>query len=99
MAKERGLRAFHNARLRKQKRKELHNVDDEFAHAVTLHQRDAISAAQVLYREILKKAPNHFDSLYFLGVSEFQTGHYEEADRLLKQALAIQPQSADAYST
>ena len=58
-----------------------------------------ISGAQALYREILQAAPDHFDTLYFLGVSEFQSGQYEQADRLLKHALAIEPQSAAAHST
>ena len=32
-------------------------------------------------------------------MTEFQTGRFDEADRLLREAIAVRPQSADAYST
>lgn len=94
MSKEKGLRAFQNARLRKQQGK----VSGTFAQALTLHQRGMVADAQALYSEILEKVPNHFDALHHLGIAASQGGRYEEAERLLARALGVDPRSAAAYS-
>ena len=64
MSNRTGLRAFHNARLRKQ---------------------DA-------------KAPTGFEALHQLGITHYQQGRYEEAEHLLKRAVAAEPRSAEAHS-
>jgi predicted O-linked N-acetylglucosamine transferase (SPINDLY family) len=97
MSDSRGLRAFQNARLKKQQKKG-YDVGDALNRALTLHQRGLVADAQAVCREILQRAPRHFDALHLLGVTEYQSGRYEEADRLLAQALAIEPRSAAACS-
>jgi predicted O-linked N-acetylglucosamine transferase (SPINDLY family) len=99
MSKERGVRAFQNARLQKQQKKNRLSLDESFSQAVALHQQGRIAEAQPLYRQIVLVAPKHFDALYFLGVSEFQTGQLAAANDLLEQALQVRPQSAEALST
>jgi predicted O-linked N-acetylglucosamine transferase (SPINDLY family) len=97
MSDDRALRAFQNARLKKLQKKG-YNVDEAFARAHALHQRGLISETQALCRDILRKAPRHFHALQLLGVTEYQSGRYQAADRLFQQALGIEPRSVAALS-
>jgi predicted O-linked N-acetylglucosamine transferase (SPINDLY family) len=94
MSNDKESRAFHKARLIKQKQK----VSRLFAQAVALHQRGSIAEARVLYGQILERVPAHFEALHHLGLVECQSGRFEEADRLLEQALRLEPRSAAVYS-
>jgi predicted O-linked N-acetylglucosamine transferase (SPINDLY family) len=98
MSENRGLRAFHNSRLKKGQQKKSYNVGEALARAQALHQSGFISDTQALCREILQKVPRHFDALHLLAVTEYQNGRYEEADRLLQLALSIDPRSVAALS-
>ena len=97
MSDSRGLRAFQNARLKKQQKK-AYDVGEALNQALRLHQRGAFAEAQAVCREILQRAPRHFDALHLLGVTEYQSGRHEEADRQLQQALLVEPRSAAACS-
>jgi tetratricopeptide (TPR) repeat protein len=97
MSDDRALRAFHNARLKKQQKKGF-NVVEAFARAQTLHQLGLISETQALCREILRNFPRHFHALQLLAITEYQTGRHDEADRLLRHALSIEPRSVAALS-
>jgi predicted O-linked N-acetylglucosamine transferase (SPINDLY family) len=97
MSDSRGLRAFQNARLKKQQKK-AYDVGEALNQALKLHQRGAVAEAHAVCREILQRAPRHFDALHLLGVTEYQSGRHEEADRLLQQVLLIEPRSAAACS-
>src|SRR5262249_14038871 len=97
MSDDRALRAFQNARLKKQQKKG-YNPDEAFARANALHQMGRIAETQALCRDILRKAPRHFHALQLLGVTEYQSGRFEEAERLLRQALSIDPRSIAALS-
>jgi predicted O-linked N-acetylglucosamine transferase (SPINDLY family) len=97
MSNTKGLRAFHNARLKKQQRK-AYDFAEARNRAILLQQAGRIADAQAVCREILERAPRHFDALHLLGVTEYQSGRYEEADRLLQQALLVEPRSAAALS-
>jgi predicted O-linked N-acetylglucosamine transferase (SPINDLY family) len=97
MSNTKGLRAFHNARLKKQQRK-AYDLGDARNRAIVLHQAGRIADAQAVCREILEHAPRHFDALHLLGVMEYQSGRYEDAHRLLEQALLVEPRSAAALS-
>jgi predicted O-linked N-acetylglucosamine transferase (SPINDLY family) len=96
MSDTRGLRAFHNARLKKQRKS--YNPADALARAQALHQRGLVADTQAVCREILQMVPRHFHALQLLGVTEYQNGRHEEADRLLQQALSIEPRSVAALS-
>jgi predicted O-linked N-acetylglucosamine transferase (SPINDLY family) len=97
MSDDRALRAFQNARLKKQQRKG-YDVAEAFARAHTLHQNGHIAEAQAACRDILRKVPRHFHALQLLAITEYQHGRYEEADRLFRQALTIEPGSVAALS-
>jgi predicted O-linked N-acetylglucosamine transferase (SPINDLY family) len=97
MSDDRALRAFQNARLKKQQKKS-YDVAEAFARAHTLHQSGFISEAQAVCRDMLRRVPRHFHALQLLAITEYQSGRYEEADRLLRQALTVEPNSVAALS-
>jgi predicted O-linked N-acetylglucosamine transferase (SPINDLY family) len=96
MSDSRGLRAFHNARLKKQRKS--YDAAGAFARAQALHQHGRLADTQALCREILQMVPRHFHALQLLGVTEYQNGRHQEADRLLQLALSIEPRSVAALS-
>lgn len=59
--------------------------------ATSHHQRGEIARAQLLYREILAQAPDHFDALHMLGVCEYQNGRHASAVELIARAIRIDP--------
>jgi predicted O-linked N-acetylglucosamine transferase (SPINDLY family) len=97
MSDNKGLRAFQNARLKKQHKKS-YDAGAALVEAQRLRQGGLLRDAHARCCEILQRAPRSFDALHLLGVIEYQLRHYEEADRLLQQALVIDPRSAAACS-
>ncbi|MBY0510764.1 MAG: tetratricopeptide repeat protein [Rhodospirillaceae bacterium] len=51
------------------------------------HARGQIKQAEACYRQVLALEQDNFDALHLLGVVAFQTGHFEEAIKLIKRAL------------
>jgi len=74
------------------------HADLLFARASQFYTAGNLADAQIDYRKVLKKRPNHFASWHMLGLCEYQSGNYEAAARLLKRALLLDPQSASAQS-
>jgi predicted O-linked N-acetylglucosamine transferase (SPINDLY family) len=72
------------------------DVADLFVRATAYHRFGQLAEAQVGYKKVLKKRPNHFDALHMLGVCEHQSGDSLSAARLLRRALLLDPQSAAA---
>jgi len=68
-------------------------VSDWLARAFAFHRSGDLAKAQVGYNKVLKKRPNHFDALYMLGLSEYQSGNSQSAERLFRQALLVDPRS------
>lgn len=65
-----------------------------FAQALQRHRQGRLDEAEALYREALRQAPEHGDSLHMLGVVCAQSGRPGEAIRLMEQALQQQPGDA-----
>lgn len=59
------------------------------AEAVRAHQAGDTSRAERIYRKLIKGNRDLFHAKHLLGVLRFQGGHFEDADRLIRQALAI----------
>jgi protein O-GlcNAc transferase len=59
--------------------------------AIALHQAGHVAQAELLYRSLLRTAPEHFDALRLLGVAAMQGGRAVEAGELLASALVINP--------
>lgn len=90
-----GSRAFQNARLQKQARKQAEVL---LPAAIKAYREGRHLEAQTLCRRILKDLPHHFEALHLLGVSEKDCGRFDEAATLLAHAVEIDPRSAEAQS-
>jgi tetratricopeptide (TPR) repeat protein len=66
--------------------------------AVNFQRTGWFSEAEIIYTDILKVEPDHFDSTHNLGVIRFHQGRLEEALPLLEHAIKLDPNSADAQS-
>ena len=69
-----------------------------FQQAIAGHREGRWPAAEKIYRDLLEKAPQHFDLLHMLGVVCWQQGRGQEGLGYLDLALAIQSRSAPACS-
>lgn len=95
MANGVGSRAFQNARLQKQFRKEAPALIQA---AVLAYRGGRHADACTLCRRIIEVLPDHFDALHLLGVVELECGHGAEAERALSRAISLNPRSAEAHS-
>ena len=90
-----GSRAFQNARLQKQFKKQAEVL---LPAAAAAYRQGKHADAQALCRQILKDLPEHFDALHLLGVSELDCRQFGEAERTLARAVSVTPRSAEAHS-
>jgi len=89
-----GQRALHNAR---NKKKQKADTEQLFERAFSLQQSGVLPEAKAVYRQLLQLQPNHFNALYLLGKLEYHAQSFQEAERLLRTAVATNPRSADAH--
>jgi tetratricopeptide (TPR) repeat protein len=73
-------------------------LQDIFNQGMTLHQQGKLADAERIYRDVLRHQPDHFDALHLLGVIALQTRHTERAVELIRKAIALNAQVADAHS-
>jgi tetratricopeptide (TPR) repeat protein len=66
--------------------------------ALRLHRQGRLEQAVPLYREVLAAAPRDAEALHMLGIVALQQRRFDEADRLIAEALSISPDSAEALS-
>ena len=75
------------------------SVDQAFALALEHHRAGRLGEAEKEYRDILRRAPQHADSLNLLAVIGLQTGNLEAALVLVQQAVALRPDAAVCRNT
>ena len=68
-----------------------------FAQAAAHHQAGRIAEAQRLYRQILRRDPNHADALHLLSLLAHSTGHTRAAIELIERAIGVSPRVAEFY--
>ena len=51
------------------------------------------------YRDILLRAPGHFEAGYMLGLISLQRNKWDEAEKLLAESIVKQPDNAGAWSS
>ena len=71
--------------------------DHQFSEATRLLTRGDLAQAQVIFEDLLRRHPNHFDSVRRLAMIAVETGRHADAVTLCCQALEINPASAEAY--
>lgn len=71
--------------------------DKKFTQALALHQNNNREKAEALYNEILKRKPNHFQTLYYYGLFSCENHQFDQAIDLLTRAIKAIPYSAKSY--
>ncbi len=72
---------------------------DALQTAIEHHKAGRLAQAEALYREALRRAPNHSDALHLLGLLAAQTGRYEVAVDLINQAINAKPSEQIYYNS
>jgi tetratricopeptide (TPR) repeat protein len=75
-----------------------HNPTDSLRRALLAHNAGNLGETAFYCRLVLAANKKQFDALHLLGLVEFQRGQFDEAHRLLRQALKINPRSVHAHS-
>ena len=70
---------------------------DRIADAVRLEKEGAADEAEKIYRDILKKDPDHVEASRLLAGIAVQHEHYREAEVFLKRAVELSPDYARAW--
>ena len=73
-------------------------LNEAFATGLKNHQLNKFRDAENFYKYVLKKAPSHFGSVFYLGTLYLQTNKLGLAKRLLKKAVLIKPDFVEAYN-
>lgn len=74
----------------------MENENAHFQSALQFHQDGNLACAEPLYREILKREPNHVDANCLLGTLFMQIGRLKESAQFLRQAVELQPEHSIA---
>lgn len=69
------------------------SLPDALEIAVRAHRSGDVAVAETLYTRILAVAPDYADALHFLGILHHQTRRSLEAVRLIRQAIAHDPEN------
>ena len=62
---------------------------------LALHQKNKLQEAKVIYEQILKIDPYHFDAYALLGLLSCQKKQFTQAVNFLSKALQINPNHAE----
>ena len=69
-----------------------------FTLAVQSQKKYNFKVAEKLYKKILKKYPNHFQSINLLGILSLQTENFEQAKQLFDKSLKINPKHSHTHN-
>jgi Flp pilus assembly protein TadD len=73
------------------------STEDWLARAMELYKKGHLKEAGAIYQSLSTSYPDHVELMNVLGVINAKQGNTEEGVRLLKRAISIQPNYADAY--
>jgi len=71
--------------------------DEVFQSAVDHHRAGRLAQAEQAYRQLLAEDPEDADVNHLLGVLANQTGHKDEAAKLIERAVQLDPEYAEAH--
>ena len=89
-----GGRALQSAKLQKKMRKQAETLLTAF----TAYREGRHADVQSLCRRVLRDLPDFFDAVHLMGVSVLECERFDEAQRILERAVALDPFSAEAHS-
>ena len=89
-----GARAFQRARLRKEQKKAIESL---LSAALDAYRGGRFTDAQLICGQVLTFAPDNFDALGLLGLSQLDAGQKQEAEATLRRALDVDRRSAEAH--
>ena len=69
----------------------------KFMQAVSAYQEKKFSKAKVICAAILKDTPDHAACLHLMGVAEYNLGHMDEAEILIRKSLDLNPCFAEMH--
>ena len=73
-------------------------LQQKLMQAFAFHRAGQLAKAEPLYKDVLRAAPRHFDALHMLGVLNLQSGHNDEALRLITKAITVKPMDPIAFN-
>ena len=73
------------------------NIEKTFELAVENHKKNNFQTAEKFYKEILKKNPSHFESIFLLGTLSIAIKNFDRAIQLLNQAILVRPNHAQSH--
>ena len=68
------------------------------ARGLAYHQAGRLEEARACYEQVLAVDPGHFGALHLIGAYAIQTGQAEAAVELIRHAIAVKADVADAHS-
>jgi tetratricopeptide (TPR) repeat protein len=71
---------------------------EQLQQALAHHQAGRLQQAEMLYRDILAREPDHPDALHLLGAIAHQLGQHEQAVSLIELAIRAQPRAPAYYN-
>ena len=74
------------------------NIKETFELAFQNQKKNNFKLAEKLYKKVLKKYPNHFQTVGLLGVLSLQTKNLEQAKQLFYKALKINPKHSETHN-
>lgn len=84
--------------MKSRKMNNSNDINKLLQEAVACHQSGKLEQAEQLYRKILGKQHNHFETLFLLGSLSSNIGKKDLAVTLLKEAILIRPDHAEAHN-
>ncbi len=74
-------------------------MQDRLAAAIAQHRAGKLAEAERAYRDILAEESGNADALHLLGALKQQSGKHDESIALVRQAIALKPNSALYHNT
>jgi predicted TPR repeat methyltransferase len=72
-------------------------AESQLQRGLFLQQTGRIDEAAVIFRELLRINPSHFEAMYSLGLAQVQMGQAEEGQNLMGGALRLNPRFAEGW--
>ena len=73
-------------------------ISNKLQEGIALHRQGYLDQARVIYEEILKTTPHHFDALQLLGTLAGQQQEWQRAASFISKALKIDPKHTEAWN-